>query len=1672
MADEIAQLMVKIGGDTGDLKKALDDAQGSIKSFGSGITSVGMALTAGITVPLVALGAAALKASADVNGALRQIQRETGLTGEGLDNAKQQFKDLFSTVPASAGEVATALSRVIQQLDVSSTAAEGLAKQFLNLSRMTGTDLTTNIDGVTQSFNAWSLSAADMKTDLDALYTISQNTGQGVSDISDITARAAGPAQAMGLSYQETAILVAQLGQAGVPTKQIVSSLNAVIKDATKDNVSAGVEWQNLINKFKDPSYKATADDMAILGNNTTNFAAAARRGDLDYGPLLQKIKDSPNAINDMANKTTTLSEALQLMRNRLELALTPLGTAIGTAARGAVDSMDPLMKIVESLGVAFSALPAPVQQAIVIFGALASAVGPALISFGSFASAMTQMGAILLGPIIAGLSGAAPLFIALAVGIAAVVAIVGPLVAGFAIAYTMSNTLRGVIGTLGAAFKDFGGHLLTAVNLMIGGKFQEGLKEITKGFTDLLTALKTIDWKSVGDKIITEIKDQFTNKKSAFNAIAQDLANWFKSINWSDVGKTIGDLLVQGIKTFFQTNTLVGDELFKSSADNTGWDNLKTAAKNAWEAFKKAFTDALGAYYDSGQFNTDLTNAIKAVTIPVLEITAAVILTITDITLKMSHDALKNATANFTKDLFGGDWLGAAGNLVIMVALHLSGLEYLEGIKEIIEAAKWIWDHRNVNIGFNITIGGMFTELIYTLVPPLRWIVENFSVKEVGFNITLGGLWETLVNIVYPALQWFVQHLSTICTLTMNVVDNGIAAAKSLWDSFVDKVVTLTQNVVQTAASQVNPANANPNFNPNPVNAPAATPGSSSPETYNPQGFQHGGIVLAPTLGVVAEAGPEAVFPLKILTDSFGDMITWLSKLPSLLNGINSVLDDVKKLLVTSNMQRVAANTSLSNTVNNTSTLPITNTNTGISAANTGAIANSSAAAANCSCSGGAGSTYGGSAGGTGSCANGQCGGVGSSGGGYTSASGGSSCANGQCGGTNYVGAAQGAASAASPATVSAAPVSTATIKAGGKVIVHVDPGIPDCPHCKDAEQYLRDNKIPYEVVSDIHGTGAPVLTVVDGSGTTIYQQPGFDPNDVSHLVNAANAAVQGRAVTTPASTTPTITPSAAPSLTVSNMCLPGQPCSLGSEFKGSASTFTPAAASKEIFNANAGIYDFIRNNNAYQPLNEDALGTMLYNFRAANSGMPEEYIASGQKALIDNYNQHMPAEIRAKGLTNPMVITALAPSSPTIQKAVYNAKVAAMGPGAMSSIITGIPDSEAPARAVALQDLLNAPPSKGFSGAQDAATIKGLTTAIQPAVGGIERLFDVMHPELQGISKDAAGMLKSAGQLNTTFKADMVYTKESLAFMDQLGVHWETLVQDGKALNVLMDDFGNIIVRAGESVNATIVAERVQLATAQRNIDTINAQNAATAAAIAAGTPSEYQATGSGSVVPGASQSDLMAAYVAGTPYAAPSEYQQTGSGSVVPGASQSDLMAAYLAGTPYHRGGLAGIQYFHAGAGGAYANAGNWLGNDEILSVLQKGERIFSVADTSALDNIINSQSATINQTGGGSQRIIQTSGSGGDRDWDKWATDFSKSLHDELDALFKDIFGDKHKKTEDEHSLGWITPPDNKPINVPSPTKPQPIIINVGDKTLANIMVKTLRKSAFLEGDYYY
>src|SRR5690625_4948153 len=104
----VASMWVKVGADVRDLKKNLSEGERAAQSFAAGLQKTGRRLTVLATLPLVAMGAASLKAAGDFEAGMNRVQAVSGATARELASLERQAAQLGATTRYTATQAADA----------------------------------------------------------------------------------------------------------------------------------------------------------------------------------------------------------------------------------------------------------------------------------------------------------------------------------------------------------------------------------------------------------------------------------------------------------------------------------------------------------------------------------------------------------------------------------------------------------------------------------------------------------------------------------------------------------------------------------------------------------------------------------------------------------------------------------------------------------------------------------------------------------------------------------------------------------------------------------------------------------------------------------------------------------------------------------------------------------------------------------------------------------------------------------------------------------------------------------------------------------------------------------------------------------------------------------------------------------------------------------------------------------------------------------------------------------------------------------------------------------------------------------------------------------------------------------------------------------------------------
>lgn len=413
MANVVGTLVVEILAKTDQFVASMTGAEAKLAGMSKTSGTLGKDLTKGVTLPIVAIGAAAVASALDVGKGYRIIEQKTGDLNVATDGMGKVFRDVFAKVPESSQTVADVLSMLKIRTGDTGKSLEDLSVQVLNFARITGTDATADVDLITQAFGNWSVATQDQGKDLDFLYGVYTKTGVGVQQLLSEVDKNGPILRAFGLNFQQSTLFVAGLDKAGLPAQKTLMGLQAGLVKLAKDAQDPKA-LQTLIDKLhltgsaatealtalKDPQQAlpfligqiknaATSTDALNIASQIFGARGAVtlvdgiRNGTISMDAFKKSTENADGSINKHAFATMTLTQKMDVLKHSAEEALAPLGVELVDALKAAMPTIQTVIKDISKLIEGFTKLPPGVQHAIIGVALFAAAAGP-VISTGS----------------------------------------------------------------------------------------------------------------------------------------------------------------------------------------------------------------------------------------------------------------------------------------------------------------------------------------------------------------------------------------------------------------------------------------------------------------------------------------------------------------------------------------------------------------------------------------------------------------------------------------------------------------------------------------------------------------------------------------------------------------------------------------------------------------------------------------------------------------------------------------------------------------------------------------------------------------------------------------------------------------------------------------------------------------------------------------------------------------------------------------------------------------------------------------------------------------------------------------------------------------------------------------------------------------------------------------
>lgn len=627
--------------DTSKFKRGFQQANNDLKSFNdktattdqklsglsSAMSSMGSKLTKSVTLPIVGIGTAMVKTTADFESAMSEVGAISGATGSDLKALEEKAKEMGATTRFSATESAEALKYMAMAGWDTQKMLNGLSG-VMNLAAASGEDLATTSDIVTDAMTAFGLEADKATHFADILAQASSKSNTNVAMMGETFKYVAPVAGSLGYTAEDTAIAIGLMANSGIKASQAGTSLRGALTRmaAPTGEVASmmkqlGIEIVNSDGSMKplketmdilrekmsglSESEKAAAANTIFGKNAMSGMLAIINASETDYAKLTEQIYNCDGASQQMADTMNdNLSGQIVLLKSAIE------GIAIAFG-----DIMLPYVKSVVSAiqGLAdwINGLSDGAKKFVVIIATVAAAIGPIMLiasklitTFLTIKTLLSTTGlalSALTGPvaIVIGVVAALALAITTNFGgirdfISEVMQVIGTVIST---AVTNIKTLwdtnfLNIKGTVITVFNLISNAIKTALQVILGlikifagvlnGDWQqvwEGVKTIAQGvWNGIKSAFRVfLNWivttlMAIGSSLLKAAKEAFNKIKQGFESKWGEIKSWFSKVveHLPIIIRNIGHVL-------------------KRNASNA-FSNLWSGFKEKWNSIKSWF--------------------------------------------------------------------------------------------------------------------------------------------------------------------------------------------------------------------------------------------------------------------------------------------------------------------------------------------------------------------------------------------------------------------------------------------------------------------------------------------------------------------------------------------------------------------------------------------------------------------------------------------------------------------------------------------------------------------------------------------------------------------------------------------------------------------------------------------------------------------------------------------------------------------------------------------------------------------------------------------------------------------------------------------------------------------------------------------------------------------------
>lgn len=304
----------------------LEEFGNKFTNISSKIDNVGSKLTASLTLPVLAIGTAAVTSGNDFEKQMSRVQAIAGAAKEELEKLTNQAIDLGASTSFSASEVASGMENLASAGFTTSEIMRAMPG-LLDLAASSGADLATASEIAASAIRGFGLDADKAGHVADVFAEAAAKTNAQTEDMGEAMKYIAPVAHTMGISLEETAAAIGIMSDAGIKGSQAGTSLREALTRLTKptDKMTKvmeklGISFYDSKGKMKSLTeiIKMLQDSTAKLSEEQQQYTLATLFGTESLSGMLSLIQRGPKELNNLTKSFEGADGAAKDMANTM----------------------------------------------------------------------------------------------------------------------------------------------------------------------------------------------------------------------------------------------------------------------------------------------------------------------------------------------------------------------------------------------------------------------------------------------------------------------------------------------------------------------------------------------------------------------------------------------------------------------------------------------------------------------------------------------------------------------------------------------------------------------------------------------------------------------------------------------------------------------------------------------------------------------------------------------------------------------------------------------------------------------------------------------------------------------------------------------------------------------------------------------------------------------------------------------------------------------------------------------------------------------------------------------------------------------------------------------------------------------------------------------------------